>query len=275
MTKHCEKHDLVLAADGKCVLCRREQTSFVYVDSEYRSTFDRLVTAAMGAGLVAAMGVLIWTVNLPAPDTGPKYIVNQTDGDHSGQPPPDWRPARITVQEPKTSVPTPAMAATTAKPIATSHNDPARASLRAARAAVEEAKRSVKITMYSTSWCTICETSRYYLEGRELLFDELDIEREPSARVKMNRLNRLGSVPTFVIANEVLVGFNPWQLEEMLAREARKQVSLTCDADRCQGAERAAAGGASKNSQSIKNDRHAPETAPTRPQVKSKKSGVP
>lgn len=242
MAELCEQHNLVLANDGKCVLCRRAQRRYFDLEPRPPTASDRLVTVVLGVGLLGALGALLWAVQLPPPDPTPRYATRAEHNHDLGQAPGQdgtreggAGAAQLDEEPPITSALTAddglsrsAAAADRdrlqmAKPAAGERHK--KLALRAAKRAVEDEKHSVPITMYSTSWCTICETSRYYLLGRELKFSEHDIERDAAAAKRMARLNPARSVPTFVIDGQVLVGFNAWQLEGALETAAQKQLA--------------------------------------------------
>ena len=235
MANLCEKHNLVIAADSGCVLCRRERVGFVAISRRPRTGSNNAITVVLGLGLLAAIGALVVTLQTPEPVQGSRYVVDPGAGEgahgthRAGPSQKSPEPAApLEVIEPVRSV-------ETAEPLRDQgRKGRLKASLRTAQKAVERAKHDVPITMYSTGWCTICETSRYYLEGRELSFQERDIEADPKAFAEMSKVNPLGSVPTFIVGEHALVGFNPWQLEDLLAEEARKRMSLTCEEAACQ-----------------------------------------
>ena len=247
----CEKHNLVLAHDGMCVLCRRSRPHLRAHDPNPGTVTDAIVTGLLGLGLIGALGMLLWASQLPPPDDGPRYALNaetrrlsSTDAqaiEASADTTPIASPASATagLERTPTADPTTLAAARADALSQAREHERQKRKLYAQRAEVEAAKRTVSITMYSTSWCTICETSRFYMMGRELKYTEHDIERDAKAARRLARLNRARSVPTFVVdGDEVLVGFNAWQLEGALEDAARKRVQKrACSTDKpaCEG----------------------------------------
>jgi glutaredoxin len=61
---------------------------------------------------------------------------------------------------------------------------------------------------------------RVFLEAKEIAFEERDIIADPEARRVMTEQHGSGETPTLVIfsgeVQEVIVGFNPARLDELL-----------------------------------------------------------
>lgn len=85
------------------------------------------------------------------------------------------------------------------------------------------ARRDVRITMYSTSWCGVCKRARAYMESKHIGFTELDVDNDAAARTKALALNPRGSVPTFAVDDEVLIGFDPASLEAHIERAVKRR----------------------------------------------------
>lgn len=88
---------------------------------------------------------------------------------------------------------------------------------------LEQARRNVQITMYSTGWCPVCKSARAYMTARGIAFTEFDIEQNDVARERAHAMNPRHTVPTITIDRELLVGFNAESFEERIARAARKR----------------------------------------------------
>lgn len=94
-------------------------------------------------------------------------------------------------------------------------------------AAIAEARAKLRIDMYSADWCGNCRKAIDYLrEQTGLSYSVHDIDREPSARDKMRKLNPRHSVPTFKIDDDVVVGFSASSLERAIETAARKRAGL-------------------------------------------------
>lgn len=251
MAKLCESHNLALADDGKCVICRRQQPRFVALETPKQTAADGLVTAILGFGGLVAAGLALWALQLrgsgTSEDNAPPIKVMEARAEGA-----TTRSARAPALTTLATGKGLDRGSTRAAPWgANAPNGPsepprqvsapvkderAQRALRAAQESVEQAKLRIPILMYSTSWCTICESSRYYLLGRELTYSEVDIERDPRAAARLGRINKLRSVPTFVIDGEVLIGFNAWQIEGALEDAARRRLAKR-SGPRCRAAE--------------------------------------
>jgi glutaredoxin len=73
-----------------------------------------------------------------------------------------------------------------------------------------------KIMLFTQPGCFSCELMRIYLEARELSFEERDISKDPEARREMTETYASNETPTMLIDGEVLIGFDPSLLDQIL-----------------------------------------------------------
>lgn len=99
-----------------------------------------------------------------------------------------------------------------------------RGELEAVLASAAEAKKvsQSKVTMYSASWCGVCNKARSFLTKEGIAFVEHDIEKDKSAaRALRNKAQQAGvsatGVPVFDIGGRIIPGFDP----ETIKRAAR------------------------------------------------------
>ena len=90
--------------------------------------------------------------------------------------------------------------------------------------AVDEAKKSVDITVYGASWCPSCKQTRAWLDAQGMAYNERDIDRSSEANRALHRLNPAGSIPVVDIEGEVVVGFAPAQFDRAIRRRAERRV---------------------------------------------------
>lgn len=76
------------------------------------------------------------------------------------------------------------------------------------------------VAMYMTEWCPVCRQARSWLEDRGYVFVEHDVERDPRAAVYFVAVNPRGSVPTFEVAGQILIGFDPDRLRAAIDASA-------------------------------------------------------
>lgn len=53
--------------------------------------------------------------------------------------------------------------------------------------------------MYTTGWCPYCERARSLLNGKQLSFEEIDVEADPARREEMTTKSGRTSVPQIFI----------------------------------------------------------------------------
>ena len=79
------------------------------------------------------------------------------------------------------------------------------------------------VAMYMTEWCPVCRHARDWLNEGGYSFVEHDVERDPRAAVFFVAVNPRGSVPTFYVGGEIVIGFDPDQLREAIVSAARER----------------------------------------------------
>ncbi|HSY59402.1 MAG TPA: glutaredoxin domain-containing protein [Terriglobales bacterium] len=72
------------------------------------------------------------------------------------------------------------------------------------------------ILFFTQPGCLSCELMRVYLQAREIVFEEVDISNDVEARRTMSEKYRSNETPTIVIDAEVITGFDPARLDELL-----------------------------------------------------------
>jgi glutaredoxin len=73
-----------------------------------------------------------------------------------------------------------------------------------------------KLVLFTQPGCLSCELMRIYLEAREVVFEERDISKDPEARREMTETYASNETPTMLIDGEVLIGFDPSLLDQIL-----------------------------------------------------------
>lgn len=72
------------------------------------------------------------------------------------------------------------------------------------------------ILLFTQPGCLSCELMRIYLEAREVAFEERDISKDPEARRAMTETHGSNETPTMLIDGEVIIGFDPSLLDQIL-----------------------------------------------------------
>jgi glutaredoxin len=73
-----------------------------------------------------------------------------------------------------------------------------------------------RVTMLTAEWCPYCTRARDWLVARGVPYCEWDIERSATGAARHAR-GEIKVIPQIFIADRVLVGFNPHELEQTLA----------------------------------------------------------
>lgn len=257
--ERCPEHGLALAPDGKCTLCRRSKV--ILYDQESPS---RVATLLLGLCFVLSLVFGIQWARDPASFPLAEYLDSAVptaepitpdlpEAPQQHQPVSEGELAakRLAAEQAAEEEPTEGDAPDEAKP----HDSPASAEGEppddtAAKAATAEeeavrdaersamvqnqiadherqaALRSLHVVMYATRWCPFCAKAREHMRRLGIGYTERDIDQDAVASARHRELNPAGSLPTFDIEGETLIGFDPSTfdaaLDRALARSARK-----------------------------------------------------
>lgn len=75
-----------------------------------------------------------------------------------------------------------------------------------------------QIRLFTRSWCGWCHEARRWLDTHGFSYENIDIERDPTAAREMQRLSGQSRVPTIDVGGHVLGDFDSRQLETFLRR---------------------------------------------------------
>ena len=82
---------------------------------------------------------------------------------------------------------------------------------------------SARVLMFTQHGCPSCELMRVFLEAREIAFEERNISTDREAYRAMIAQYESEETPTLVVVSdggeEVIIGFDPQRLDQLLARE--------------------------------------------------------
>lgn len=210
--RRCAVHGLIAGEDGRCVICRRgepeEQTPNTSAE------WPLVVTLAVVAGLFVSAGGY-WlhkkttqgsTVDVPiaavppeTPKVAPPVVDTPNPFAHEKKP---WDPEPLTAEPPPTAAP--------------EGPDPAQ---------IEQKKRQVRVTMFMTPACSLCNTARLYFKSRQYSLKELDIQASPTDKVLLGSKNPAGTVPTFDVEGMILVGYDPGSLDAAIEAKAKAKLA--------------------------------------------------
>ena len=93
------------------------------------------------------------------------------------------------------------------------------------RLALRQAMEQVSIRVYVTSWCPACRAARRWISENRVPARLIDVERVAGAARRLRAINPRGSIPTWDIDGQILVGFSPGAvgraIEQAAARRAQ------------------------------------------------------
>lgn len=82
---------------------------------------------------------------------------------------------------------------------------------------------TARVLMFTQSGCLSCELMRVFLEARGIAFEERNISADREAYRAMIEKYESEETPTLVVisgdAEEVIIGFDPARLDQLLASE--------------------------------------------------------
>ncbi len=71
------------------------------------------------------------------------------------------------------------------------------------------------VILYATSWCGYCKKAREFFREHNIAYTEHDIEKSSQGRAQYEQLRGKG-VPLVLIDGEVLRGYNPGKMKQLL-----------------------------------------------------------
>ena len=66
----------------------------------------------------------------------------------------------------------------------------------------------MKIIIYSASWCSPCKSAKRFLDDMNLIYDEIDIEKNNISREKLLEITGGHTVPQIVINDKCIGGYS-------------------------------------------------------------------
>jgi len=223
--RQCTEHGLVAGADGRCVVCRRGESPVV------EQTSSDLPAVVFGIGIalvfVSGVGYALYR-RLGSEAEPPSRPAETADAETTTAASGPWRgtwasdraetttaasgPAEPPARAPRRSDPPEVPSSVEQAPPAPISDLEARRALR----------RKVRLTMYLKPQCELCDRARSWLAREGVQVSTLDVEASPTDKVLLTSVNPAGTVPTFDIGGEIIVGYDRSLLEEAVDRAAKK-----------------------------------------------------
>jgi glutaredoxin len=77
-----------------------------------------------------------------------------------------------------------------------------------------------EVVMYCTPWCPACRRARAYMQEKGIAYVEVDITKDRTAAARVREwANGFETTPTFNINGQILVNFDQFRLEKLLAKK--------------------------------------------------------
>jgi len=208
----CSIHGLIVAEDGRCVICRRGTGE---EDVPERTISETTWAVLIGGVVLAGIGAYVlykdpFHVRASPPTLGNTQVVAQRQPEPPPPPPPTHHaPVFITDEKP------PASAAVPSTPSDGSTD----------KTALEAAKKQVQIKMYTKPNDNLTAQVRKYFGKHGYTYVEYDITQSDTDRIDMTSLNPSGSIPTLVIDGTVVTQIEAEEVDGAITRAAEARMS--------------------------------------------------
>ncbi len=206
----CAAHGLIVADDGRCVICRRLRVPSA-TDTPAKTVSDTTWVVIAAALALAGMG---------------GYIIYKDPFSTHVQPavaPAAPVRVEVTAPEPAPTHRAPIFAfdtATAAPPMAgLPPLDP-----NPQNAVIDAAKKLVQIKMYTVPGDERSDEVRTYLRRVGYAFTEFDVKASPTDMVELKAINPSASIPTLDVDGNVLTTVNKTQLDDLLDRTTQARL---------------------------------------------------
>lgn len=74
------------------------------------------------------------------------------------------------------------------------------------------------VTIYSTTWCSFCRMAKNYLQGLDVTFKEIDIDKDTEAASYIINKTHQAGVPIIEIGESTIIGFDRPKIDAALAK---------------------------------------------------------
>jgi glutaredoxin 3 len=265
----CPVHQLAMGPDGRCVLCRRtapparstgapERPTARPAAAPARTTAPPTRTTAPPAGdqrtvvqqAGAAIGILLFVVaaavlwprraNESVPGAGPAArsdIADAAEAVPPAPPEPSTEPRRVPLELPEL-LPAPDLeqpsaqapgAPNGAAPDAAAPADAGGPAKGPTEQQIRAAVRRVAVSVYTTRTCPVCAAARAFLIANQIPYSEKNVETNPTYAGELASLNPNRTVPTFLIDGQIVVGFDPNGLAQIIRSRVERQLGTKLD----------------------------------------------
>jgi glutaredoxin 3 len=64
------------------------------------------------------------------------------------------------------------------------------------------------VTVYTTDMCPYCRSAKALLEKRGVAYEEINLARDPDARIQLEKVTGMYTFPQILIGDQAIGGFN-------------------------------------------------------------------
>ncbi len=218
MARRCDVHGLAVAPEGHCTLCVREAS---------RARTQRWAFAVAAGSFFAVVAVCAAAAvrsAARAPRASEPLVPELVAGPSEPSPHPADPTPHPTLVVPTAPLPPPGVHAPgVTAPLETAPLEPPPA--HGESSALEAARRDVSITIYSASWCGYCKKAKAFMDARGLAYAERDVDDDETAAKELRAISPKGSIPSFKIDRETMVGWSQSGLLAAIDRAAKRRLT--------------------------------------------------
>ncbi len=73
-----------------------------------------------------------------------------------------------------------------------------------------------KITIYGAQWCAFCHTAMQYLDGKDVKYTYIDVDKEPAKGLEAVEKSGQRGIPVIDLAGDIIVGFDRPKIDASL-----------------------------------------------------------
>ena len=80
-------------------------------------------------------------------------------------------------------------------------------------------EKQKKVTVFSTPTCPYCVMVKRYLDDKKIEYQNVDVSKDQESAEKMFKKSHQMGVPQIWVGEDVVVGFDPGQIDDLLGLE--------------------------------------------------------
>jgi glutaredoxin-like YruB-family protein len=73
-----------------------------------------------------------------------------------------------------------------------------------------------EVTVYTTPTCPWCNRLKDFLQEEGIAYNEVNVAEDPEGAKRMVKLTSQRSVPVTIIGEQIVIGYNPEGIKELL-----------------------------------------------------------